>query len=139
MKEKEEREERERRDKKVMAYLEAILLEAYYEGESHLSRALTRLDESLYNIVSFDFDFYSLVVILHQNKLIDFKDLEDILSRMVRDTSAYNINIYYLFERIFDKKPELRALKTLILISGDKKISFENGNEITDFIIKGER
>ncbi|HOM03282.1 MAG TPA: hypothetical protein PLH43_10705 [Acetivibrio sp.] len=139
MKEKEEREERERRDKKVMAYLEAILLEAYYEGESHLSQALARLDENLYNTASFDFDFYSLVVILHQNKLIDFKDLEDILSRMVRDTSTYNINIYYLFERIFDKKPELRALKTLLLISGDKKISFENGNEITDFIIKGEK
>ncbi|HHV29135.1 hypothetical protein [Acetivibrio mesophilus] len=139
IKEKELREERERRDQKVMAYLEAILFEAFYAGESYLSCATERLDADLYDMASFDFDFYSLVIILHQNKLIDFKDLEDILSRMVRDTSAYNINIYYLFDRIFTKKPELRALKTLILISTDKKMSFQNGNEITDFIIKGEK
>jgi hypothetical protein len=96
-----------------------------------------RLDENDYKSASFDFDFYSLIVILHQHKLMDFKEMEDILARMVRDTSAYNINIYYLFERIFSKKPQLKGLKSLIFISSPKKIRFENGNEITDFVIKG--
>lgn len=139
VKEKEEREAREKRDQKVASYLEAILLEAFHEGKSCLGSAIKRLDANLYNMASFDFDFYSLVIILHQNKLIDFKDLEDILSKMVRETSAYNINIYYLFDRIFTKKPELKALKSLILISSGKKIDFQNGNEITDFIIRGEK
>lgn len=137
MKEKKEREDREKRDLKVMAYLEAILLEAYHEGDSYLSCAIKRLDEQLYKSTSYDFDFYSLVVILHQHKLIDFKDLEEVLSKMVRDTANYNINIYYLFDRIFAAKPELKALKSLILLSTEKKIIFENGNEITDFAIKG--
>lgn len=137
MKEKEEREEREKRDLKVIAYLEAILLEAYHEGDSYLSCAIKRLDEQLYKSTSYDFDFYSLIVILHQHKLIDFKDLEEVLSKMVRDTSNYNINIYYLFDRVFGVKPELKALKSLILLSTGKKINFENGNEITDFVIKG--
>lgn len=137
IREKEEREEREKRDSKVMDYLEAILTEAYNMGDSYLSSAMGRLDEELYKSASYDFDFYSLVVILHQHKLIDFEDLEDILSKMVRDTSTYNINIYYMFDRIFSKKPALKGLKSLLLISSGKKISFENGNEITDFVIKG--
>jgi hypothetical protein len=139
VKEKEEREARERRDRKVMVYLEAIVLEAYHEGESFLSAAMKRLDEDTYNSAGFDFDFYSLIVMLHQNKLIDFKDLEDILEGMVRDTSSYNINIFYLFDRIFTKRPELKGLKSLILISTNKKLKFKNGNEITDLVIKGVR
>lgn len=137
IREKEEREEREKRDLKVMAYLEAILLEAYFEGDSYLSSAIKRLNDQLYKSTSYDFDFYSLVVILHQHKLLCFEDLEEILSKMVRDTSNYNINIYYLFDRIFAVKPELKSLKSLILLSTAKKINFENGNEITDFVIKG--
>ena len=58
---------------------------------------------------------------------------------MVRDTSSYNINIYYLFDWIFTKRPELKGLKSLILISTNKKLKFKNGNEITDFVIKGVR
>lgn len=135
--EKAEREEREKRDKKVMAYLEAILMEAYCLGDSKLSKALMRLDEPLYRSASFDFDLYSLIVILHQNKEMDFGELEEILSKMVRDTSAYNINIYYLIDKIFKKRQELKGLKRFLMLSSSKKICFENGNEITDFIIKG--
>ncbi len=137
--EKNEREEKEKRDQKVMTYLEAIIQEAYDKGDSYLSSALGRLDENACKSASFDFDFYSLIVILHQHKLMDFKEMEDILAGMVRDTSAYNINIYYLFDRIFSKKPELKGLKSLIFISSAKKIHFENGNEVTDFVIKGVR
>jgi hypothetical protein len=107
--EKNEREEKEKRDQKVMTYLEAIVQEACDKGDSYLSAALGRLDENAYKSASFDFDFYSLIVILHQHKLMDFKELEDILAGMVRDTSAYNINIYYLFERIFSKRRNLKA------------------------------
>ena len=135
--EKTEREEREKRDNKVMAYLEAILMEAYYLGDSRLSKALMRLNEPLYKSASFDFDLYSLIVILHQNKEMDFGELEEILSKMVRDTSAYNINIYYLIDKIFKKRPELKGLKRFLMLSSSKKICFDNGNEITDFIIKG--
>jgi len=139
IKEKEDRERRENRDLKIMAYLEAILQEAYEVGDSYLGSAIKRLDEELYKSTSYDFDFYSLVVILHQHKLIDFKELEEILSKMVRETSAYNINIYYLFDRIFAKNPELKKLKTMILISTGKKLRFDNGNEVTDFVIKGAK
>ncbi|KNY26537.1 hypothetical protein [Pseudobacteroides cellulosolvens] len=135
--EKAERQEREKRDKKVMSYLEAILMEAYSQGESKLSSALKRLDDELYRSASFDFDFYSLIVILHQNKEIDFDELQEILTKMVRDTSAYNINIYYLFDKLFKKRPESKELKRFLLLSSTKKIYFENGNEITDFVIKG--
>ncbi|TYQ18426.1 UNVERIFIED_CONTAM: hypothetical protein Cloal_0859 [Acetivibrio alkalicellulosi] len=139
IKEEEEKEIREKRDKKIEAYLESIIKEAFEKGKSTLSSAIKCIDEKYLEGVSYDFDFYSLVVILHQHKYIDFKDLEDLLANMVRDTSAYNINIYYLFDRIFDKNPHFKGLKSLILVSTGKKIKFENGNEITDFIIRGEK
>lgn len=139
IKEEEEKKEREKRDEKIEAYLLAILKEVFEREKSNLSLAIKRLQEELLKCVSYDFDFYSLIMILHQHKYIDFKDLDDILNKMVRDTSSYNINVYYLFDRIFNKNPNLKKLKSLIFISTKKKITFENGNEITDFIIRGEK
>lgn len=139
IKEEEERKEREKRDEKIGAYLLAILEEAFEREVSSLSMAIKRISGEYLKHVSYDFDFYSLIMILHQHKYIDFKDLDDILNKMVRDTSSYNINIYYIFDRIFSKNPGLKKLKSLIFISTDKKIVFENKNEITDFIIRGEK
>ena len=81
--------------------------------------AIKRISGEYLKHVSYILTF-SLIMILHQHKYIDFKDLDDILNKMVRDTSSYNINIYYIFDRIFSKIG--LKIKSLIFISTDKKL-----------------
>jgi len=133
-KEREQKEQAETRNNKIEAYLEKILMYVLEENETSLSAIVEKFDQETYEIASRDFDFYSLIIMLHQRKEIDFKDIAGIGQGMVYD-SAYNIDLEFLLSRILERNEILNNIGKLSIISTPKLLNFKNGNVITDFEI----
>lgn len=134
-KEKEQKEATERRNNKIEGYLELILRSVLKEGKSSLGSIIQSFDEYTYNHASTDFDFFSLIVMLHQKKEMNFEDIASIGQSMVYDT-AYNIDMEFLLGRILENNNEIKKLGGIAVVSSQKVYTFKNGNQITDFVIE---
>jgi hypothetical protein len=148
--EKEIKEQVEKRNNKIEYYFEKILEEVYqvYNQrnkdtvvETTLEAVLERFDDDAYNRASSDFDFYSLVMMLHQNKELDIVEILEIGTKLVSD-NTYNINLEFLLSRIIEKNIHYKEIKKLALISpngsSNRLYTFKNDNVITNFIVRGE-
>lgn len=153
-KEREAKEQREKRNRKVEYYLEKLLDGIYqiHKGkinnnieenisETTLEAILNRFDHETLNDISVDFDFFSLIMMLHQNKELNMEEIIEMGDKLILD-GTYNINPEVLLSRIVEKDTRYKEIKRLALVSpdnwGGKIYTFENGNVITNFIIKGE-
>lgn len=109
--------------------------------ETTLEAVLEGFDDDAYNMASSDFDFYSLVMMLHQNKELDIPEILDVGAKLVSG-NTYNINLELLLFRIIERNRQYREIKKLALISpngSSKKVyTFRNDNIITNFIVRGE-
>ena len=132
--EKERREEAEVRNRKIEGYLERILTKVLKEEKTTIKGIIEGFDSEWMEQISKDFDFYSLVVMLHQRKELDINELAAIGQSMVYD-SAYNIDLEFLLGSLLERNPELRQLGNIEIIAEDKVYIFKNGNRITDFRI----
>lgn len=133
-KEREQKEQAEKRNLKIEGYLEWILMKVLENREISLREIVEAFDEETYERASRDFDFYSLIVMLHQRKEFDFKDIAGMSQGMVYD-SSYNIDLEFLISRILDKNELLNGLGKLSIKASPKLLNFKNGNVITDFEI----
>jgi hypothetical protein len=133
-KEREQKEEAEKRNLKIEGYLEKILLKVLENKETSLKAIVEDFDEESYEMASKDFDFYSLIVMLHQRKEVDLKYMAGIGQGMVYD-SAYNIDLEFLLSRILERNKNLKDLDKVGIISTSKMVTFKNGNIITDYEI----
>lgn len=133
-KEREQKEEAEKRNLKIEGYLEKILVKVLKKKETSLREIVEDFDEETYERASRDFDFYSLIVMIHQRKEFDIKDIAGIGQGMVYD-SAYNIDLEFLLSRILERNESLKDLEKLAVISTPKLLTFKNGNVITDYEI----
>ena len=125
----------EQRNRKIEDYLEKLFERIPEEGEVFLSSVLQGFDEETYKKISIDFDFFSLMVMLHQRKELNLKDIAGLGQSMVYD-AAYNIDLEFLLSRLMENKDQVRKLGRIAFVSSPKVYNFENGNRISDFIIK---
>jgi len=132
--EKGRREEAEARNWKIEGYLERILEKVLRDEKTTLKGVIEGFEAELVEQVSKDFDFYSLVVMLHQRKELDINELATIGQSMVYDT-AYNIDLEFLLGSLLERNPKLKELGNIEVIAENKVFIFENGNRITDFRI----
>jgi len=173
-KEKEIKEQAERRNLKIERYIEKILEVIYSKKpilktnpvsdanstrnktpeiavETTLEEAIKRFDDETYNSAATDFDFYSLIMMLHQNKELNLNEILEVGANLVSD-NTYNINLEFLLSRVINKNKQYKEIKVLALFPPDEKAQsfveslaplplplyeFPNGNVITNFIIKG--
>jgi len=158
-KESEIKEQIEQRNLKIEYYLERIL-EAVYnayadnymkntsdlkEGlnvETTLKTVIDGFDSERYEMASSDFDFFSLIVMLHQSKNLNIPEILETGTDLVVD-ATYNINLELLFTRVIDKNAKYKMIKKLALIKNENSglediYRFKNGNVISNFIIRGE-
>lgn len=132
--EREQKEYEERRNAKIEAYLKRILMTVYEKGGTTVKQVVESYDEEDYNQVSTDFDFYSLLIMLHQKQELDMEEIAGIGQSMVYD-SSYNIDLEFLISRILEKNKDLNGLGRLCISAERGSVIFKNGNQMTDFKI----
>lgn len=132
--EQEQKEAADRRNRKIEGYLEGVLKMIPKEGVVSLSTVIQGFEGETYRQASVDFDFFSLIVMLHQKKELDLNDIAGIGQSMVYD-AAYNIDLEFLLNRLMENNTEVRELGRISFVSTTKVYTFENGNIISDFLI----
>lgn len=132
--EKEYMEAAERRNLRIESYFETILSSVLRDGETTLGRIIGGFDEDTYRQASSDFDFFSLIVMLHQRKEMNMEELAGIAQSLVYD-SAFNIDLDFIAARVLEKNPGLQKLRRFAIISTNKTFGFDNGNMVTDFTV----
>jgi hypothetical protein len=136
-KEKEQKEEAERRNRKIEVYIERVLARVLEDKETTLGKIIQSFDKRLYEQACGDFDFFSLVVMLHQKKEFNISEIAVISQSLIED-SAYNIDLVFLMGNVIEKNESLKKLGRVIVSSTSKTFKFDNGNVITDFEIVRE-
>jgi hypothetical protein len=126
------------RNEKVKNYVINIMSKILEEKETTIGKIITELPRESYEKVSMDFDFLSLMTMLHQRKTINISDVLDMKDRLICERDkAFNINPEYLIVRALEENEHLKSLQGIEIIASDKEFTFENGNTVTDYLITG--
>lgn len=133
-KEQELRKSAAERNNKIKKYLQYIFSAVDKRGRASLREILDTFPGDMYERACCDFDFYSMIVMMHQRRTLDFKAISDMSDKLIFDFSSSNINLEYIICEMINEKNSNIATDKLSVIASKEVIKLFNGNIITNFI-----
>jgi len=121
------------RNNKIKRYLESIFNTVYERGSATLEDILTTFSEEMYERACYDFDFYSIIVMLHQRAIVDFDAIYDMADKLIFDFSASNINLEYIICEMIKENNGSLKMDKLLITATKQVIKLKNDNVITNF------
>lgn len=127
------------RNNRVMSYIEIIFTSILKEKRVNLRSILKLFPPQLYNIACSDFDFYSILVMMHQREIIDLELITEMSDKLIFDFSNANINLEYVINGALKANKSFNSIKRIRIQASGNSIKLSNNNIITDFIFTEEQ
>jgi len=134
-KERQLAEQAAKRNEKIERYIEILLNILLEHSEVTLAEFMKAMPKEVYRQAAIDFDFFSLVMMLHQRRDFHPAELAGIGRNLVYDT-AYNIDPDFIIGRVTQQHEQFQSLGRIEVLPGTKEIVLENGNRISEFVFR---
>lgn len=127
----------EERNRKVKGYLKCIFDAVSKHGTISLGGILATFTREMYERACYDFDFYSIIVMMHQRGTLDFNAISDMADKLIFDFSGNNINLEYIISEMIKENNGSPIMERLFVTATKQTVKLYNDNIITDFVFTG--
>lgn len=112
-----------------------VFLESVLNGKENLRMMIGDFPEDIKEKISYDFDFITILIKIHQQKKINITSILKFEDKYVND-SPKDINLEYYITQSANMNRKIRDIEQFSLISTGEDIVFDNGNSIENFRIR---